>query len=54
MKENRISDIIGRMEKTFKNKAYRSRLSTSDKNWLGIEIDMALEGLIAYFDQYMP
>ncbi len=53
MKENRISDIIGRMEKTFKNKAYRSRLSTSDKNWLGIEIDMALEGLIAYFDQYM-
>lgn len=53
MKEDRISDIIGRMERTFKNRVYRSRLSTSDKNWLGIDIDTALEGLLSYFEQYL-
>ena len=36
MKEDSFTDVINRVEKTFKNRAYRSRLASSDKNWLDI------------------
>ena len=37
MKENNMSDIISRLERTFKSNRYRDRLAKSDKNWIGID-----------------
>ena len=48
MKENNMSDIISRLERTFKSNRYRDRLAKSDKNWIGIDIDEALNGIMAF------
>lgn len=45
MKEDSFTDVINRVEKTFKNRAYRS---TSDKNWLDIEDGTIMDGLLEY------
>lgn len=48
MKENNMSDIISRLNRTFKSNRYRDRLTKSDKNWLGIEVDEALNGIMTF------
>lgn len=49
MRENNIDDIIKRVEKTFDNRSYVSKLKTSKKNWLDADIDAVLNGIIAFF-----
>lgn len=50
MKENNIGDIQRRVSSTFKNPTYLSRLKTSKKNWLGIELETVLVGIMNYLD----
>ena len=45
MKEKNINDIINRLESTFSNKVYIDRLSSSNKNWLGISNEEVLNGI---------
>ena len=52
MKEDSISDVIKRVEITFKNRAYRSRLASSDKNWLEIGSDVVMDRLLEYIKSY--
>ena len=48
MKENSIDDIISRVEFTFKNKMYLKNLSTSRKNWLNIDNEKVIDGIIKF------
>ncbi len=48
MKENSRNDIIRRLERTFRSNRYRDRLANSDKNWLEIDIDETLNGLLEF------
>ena len=48
MRENSISDVVHRAEKIFMNKTYLQRLSSSNKNWLGIEPEKAANKLLEF------
>lgn len=47
MRENNVDDIIRRVESTFTNKRYLGRLKGSEKNWLGLEVNEVLAGILA-------
>lgn len=48
MREKNIEDIITRVENTFSNRSYISKLNTSKKNWLNIPISTVLDGIITF------
>lgn len=48
MKEHSIDDIINRVESTINNNIYRNNLSTSNKNWLEIDDEIVLKGIVNY------
>jgi len=48
MRENNMEDVIKRLEVTFSNERYRRRLESSDKNWMGVDIEIALLELLNY------
>ena len=48
MKENNMLDVISRINRTFRSNRYRNRLAKSDKNWLGIDVDEALNGIMTF------
>lgn len=48
MRENNIADIINRVSKTFNDKIYLSRLKTSQKNWLGEDLNTVLNSITAF------
>ena len=50
MKENNIEDIRRRVSTTFQNQTYLSRLKTSKKNWLGVELEAVLMGIADYLN----
>lgn len=51
MKENSLSDITNRLRKTFGNTQYKRRLAETDKNWLEIDIDDALNGIQTFVEK---
>ncbi len=53
MRLNRISDIVTRLEKTFNNRMYVSRIQTSDKNWLEIDPRIAMDGIVGYMNEFL-
>ena len=46
MRENTMDDIIRRVDSTFKNKRYLDRLNRSEKNWLGMNTQEVLSGIV--------
>ena len=48
MRENNLSDVIRRVKSTFSNKNYISNLSTSRKNWLGVDNNTVINGIIVF------
>ena len=48
MKESDIADVQRRVSSTFQNRTYLSRLKTSKKNWLGLELETVLRGITDY------
>lgn len=50
IRENSINDILNRLSMVFKNKQYLKNLSTSKKNWLNIDNDVALNGIIDFLE----
>ncbi|MBQ6509746.1 MAG: nucleotidyl transferase AbiEii/AbiGii toxin family protein [Flexilinea sp.] len=50
MRENNMQDICRRVKNTFSSGRYRSRLSSSRKNWLSMEIPSVLEKLTAFLE----
>ena len=50
MRENGMPDICRRIKNTFASSRYVSRLSSSRKNWLGMEISDVLEKLYSFLE----
>ena len=48
MREQNLDDIIRRVQNTFRDSRYISRLSTSRKNWLDADLDDVLNGIVNY------
>lgn len=48
MRENNIEDIQRRVANTFQHQTYLGRLKASRKNWLGIEPETVLRGILDY------
>ena len=51
MRENTYADIVKRLESTFKNRRYQSRIKTSRKNWLGIPETAAFQKILDFFQK---
>ena len=51
MREKNSADIVRRVKIAFNNRAYISRLRTTDKKWLDEELDDILNGLIEYIEK---
>lgn len=47
MRENDMADVLHRVESTFSSKRYVDRLKSSRKNWLELETDVVLRGIIS-------
>lgn len=50
MKENNIDDIIRRVERTFKDKAYLSNLKKSKKNWLNQDVSTVMSKILEFLN----
>lgn len=50
MKENNIEDVRRRVFSTFRNQTYLNRLRSSRKNWLGVELEAVLDGIMNYLN----
>ena len=48
MKENDLKAVIKRVDATFSSQRYKSKLATSRKNWLGIEISAVLDKVTGF------
>ena len=48
IKVNCIKDIESRLEKTFNDKIFLSKLSTSNKNWVGVDKKIVLDSIISF------
>lgn len=48
MRENDIDAIIKRVETTFSNRSYISKLKTSKRNWLDENLDAVLVGIVEF------
>ena len=51
MKENSIQDIQRRVSGIFRNQTYLSRLKTSRKNWLGVELETVINGIMEFLNR---
>lgn len=51
MKENNMSEVLKRIKQTFSNKQYKSQLSTTDKNWLNLDIEKVLSTIMIFFEK---
>jgi len=45
---NDMSAVVGRVERMFADPVYSSELRSSDKNWLDISVDEAIESVLAF------
>lgn len=52
MRENNYSEIVKRLQGTFSNRRYQSRIKTSRKNWLGIKEQEAFQKILEFFQEY--
>ncbi len=53
MRESNIDEIIKRVRNTFSNRTYIRNLTTSKKNWLDVEQNVVLDGIIKFLNK-MP
>lgn len=51
MRENNIEEIIKRVKNTFSNRTYIRNLSTSKKNWLDVEQNVVLKGIVDFLNE---
>lgn len=51
MKENNLEDIIRRVTITFENSSYRRKLETTETNWLKMDSNEVLEGILHFFNE---
>lgn len=50
MRENNINDIIRRVERTFRDKAYLSNLKKSRKNWLDQDVSTVISKILEFLN----
>ncbi len=51
MRERTYSDVAERLEKTFGNRTYVSRLSSSGKSWIGVPAEDVFQKILSLFKQ---
>lgn len=49
MRENRIDDIVRRIEKCLKDKNFLKRISASRQRWIDVDVEIIAEEIIAFF-----
>ena len=49
MRENEMEDIVRRLERTFKDKDFLNRVSTSKQRWIDEDMEVIVAGLVDYF-----
>jgi len=49
MRENRMDDIVRRLESCFKEKSFLKRISTSRQRWIDEDIEVIAEEIVAFF-----
>ena len=49
MRENRIDDIVRRIENCLKDKNFLKRISASRQRWIDVEVEIIAEEIIAFF-----
>lgn len=52
MRENNYPEIVKRLQGTFSNRRYQSRIKTSRKNWLGIKEQEAFQKILSFFQEH--
>ncbi len=52
MRENNTTDIVKRVENTFRSKQYIDRLKSSRKNWLGLDAEQVLQKILSYLSGF--
>lgn len=53
MKENTISDVLGRIRRIFGNAVYTNKLVSTNTNWLDIEISVVLNTIEKFVEELM-
>ena len=53
MRENTYHDIIKRLQGTFNDRRYQSRIKTSRKNWLGLKEQDAFKKILQFFQEVL-
>lgn len=48
MRENSMEDIVRRVEKSFKDKSYLKRISTSRQRWIDEKIEVITKGIVDF------
>lgn len=48
MREKSFSDIVGRVERTFKNPEYSRNIQNAKAAWLDVEPLVAMDGVLSY------
>lgn len=51
MRENTMEDIIRRIEKSFKDKSFLKRISTSRQRWIDEDIESITDGIVNFFEK---
>lgn len=51
MRENNYSDILKRVEHTFRDKAYLQRVSTSGQRWIDVDVQTIAGEILAFLRQ---
>lgn len=49
MRENRMDDIVRRLESCFKDKSFLKRISASRQRWIDVEVEIIAEEMVAFF-----
>ena len=53
MRENTMEDVIGRLNKTFEDEQYLSRVSVSRQRWIDNDIHEIVEGIMSYLKKLL-
>lgn len=53
MRENTMEDVIGRLNKTFEDEQYLSRVSGSRQRWIDNDIHEIVEGIMSYLKKLL-
>ena len=49
MRENKMDDIVRRLESSFKDNTFLKRISTSKQRWIDEDIEVMAKGIVDFY-----